>query len=125
MFPNSVFNNNPDQIQLFQPVPLAVDRTRFICWELFYGPAGDDDPDYAQYVDAASAHWTTLKGVVEEDLFVFAQLDKTRHSMGYRRNIFSSRECKPTEYHRTMDHCVRGGSAMDRWHDQPAGAWRR
>ena len=46
VFPNTVFNNNPDQIQLFQPIPLAVDRTRFICWELVYDAEGDDDPEY-------------------------------------------------------------------------------
>lgn len=125
VFPNSVFNNNPDQIQLFQPIPLAVDRTRFICWELIYAPDGDDDPEYERYLDGAMAHWAVLKDVVAEDLFVFAQLDRTRHSMGYQRNTFSSRECKPTEYHRTMDLCIQGGSPMDRWADQPAGSWRR
>ncbi len=30
IFPTSVFNNNPDQIQLFQAVPLGPERTRFI-----------------------------------------------------------------------------------------------
>ncbi len=121
IFPNSVFNNNPDQIQLFQPIPLAADRTRFICWELVYGPDGDDDPDYERYLSNAKQHWSALRAVVEEDLFVFEQLSRTRDSSGYRQNIFSARECKPTSYHRTMDHCVTGASAMDLWRDHPAG----
>jgi phenylpropionate dioxygenase-like ring-hydroxylating dioxygenase large terminal subunit len=115
VFPNAVFNNNPDQIQLFQPVPAAVDRTRFICWELMYRPEGGDDADYPAYREAADVRWKRLREVVEEDLFVFAEVGATRDSMGYTQNIFSTRECKPTRYHQTMEHCVRGGSAMDMW----------
>jgi phenylpropionate dioxygenase-like ring-hydroxylating dioxygenase large terminal subunit len=121
IFPNSVFNNNPDQIQLFQPIPLAEDRTRFICWELVYTPAGDDDPEYDRYIETTRVRWEELQRVVGEDLYLFEQLARTRHSMGYRENIFSTRECKPTSYHETMDHCVQGGSPMDRWQDHPAG----
>ena len=117
IFPNTVFNNNPDQIQLFQPIPLAVDRTRFICWELVYGPSGDDDPEYAGYIESVTAHWNALRGVVEEDLYVFEQLSRTRDSMGYRQNVLSTRECKITAYHRTMDRVVHGGNAMDCWAD--------
>ena len=36
VFPNTVFNCNPDQIQVFKPMPIDVDRTRFLCWELMY-----------------------------------------------------------------------------------------
>jgi len=118
VFPNTVFNNNPDQIQVFQPIPLSVDVTRFICWELIYGPDGDDDPTYPAYLDAAKARWAELKGVIEEDLFVFGEVGATAQSMAYRQNIFSTRECKPTKYHETMDHCVSGGSAMDLWQSQ-------
>ena len=121
VFPNSVFNNNPDQIQLFQPIPLAVDRTRFICWELIYGPSGDDDLEYERYLSSTKLRWEELQGVVAEDVFVFNELARTRDSMGYRQNIFSSRECKPTAYHRTMDHCIQGGNAMDRYQQHPAG----
>ena len=113
VFPNSVFNNNPTDIQLFQPIPLSVDRTRFICWELIYGPDGEDDPEYPAYKARALAHWEALKGIVAEDLFVFGELDSTRHSMGYTKNTFSSRECKPTEYHRTMDRMIRDASGPE------------
>jgi phenylpropionate dioxygenase-like ring-hydroxylating dioxygenase large terminal subunit len=121
VFPNTVFNN-PRHIQVFQPIPLAVDRTRFICWELVY-PDDGTDPDYPAYWDATMAHWETLKGVVAEDLFVFAELDATRHSMGYRQNVFSRRECKPTVYHHTMDHMVAGGDPLDPegWHPAAGG----
>ncbi len=113
VFPNTVFNNNPDQIQLFQPVPLDVDRTRFICWELMYGPDGDDDDEFASYQRAAMAHWSILQRVVGEDVFIFEELASTRNSMAYEANVFSARECKLTHYHRVMDHVVGGNSAMD------------
>ncbi|MDH4170668.1 MAG: aromatic ring-hydroxylating dioxygenase subunit alpha [Acidimicrobiia bacterium] len=119
VFPNTVFNNNPDQIQLFQPVPLSVDSTRFICWDLMYGPEGDDDRDHPAYLEAALNHWAMLQRVVGEDLFVFSELAATRDSMGYRRNVFSEREAKLTHYHRVMEHCLAGGEAMDFW-DQSA-----
>ena len=123
VFPNSVFNNNPDQIQLFNPIPLSVDRTRFICWELIYGPAEGEDPtSYAAYHAGTMERWAELQKVVGEDVFVYRELAATRHSMGYTQNLFGAKECKPTEYHRTMDHCVAGGNPMDRWSDHPAGA---
>ena len=120
VFPNTVFNNNPDQIQIFQPIPLAVDKTRFITWELIYGPAqGETAADYRSYFDETIERWEHLKGVVAEDVFVFKELASTRHSMAYTRNLFGAKECKPTEYHRTMDHCVAGGNPMDRYLDHP------
>ena len=62
IFPNSVFNNNPTDIQLFQPIPMSVDHTKFICWELFYKPDEPDDPDYDEYNVRAAQHWDVLKG---------------------------------------------------------------
>ena len=122
VFPNTVFNNNPRHIQVFQPIPISVDLTRFVLWELIYPPDGPDDAGYADYLDKTMAHWAVLQGVIEEDVFVFNELNATRHSAGYRRNIFGAQECKPIEYHATMDHIVQGGSAMDRWKDHPASA---
>lgn len=119
VFPTSVFNNNPDQIQLFQAVPLGPERTRFITWELIYGPqAGEDPAAYARYHAATMRRWDELKEVVSEDVFVFNELSATRHSMGYRSNRFGRGEVKIAEYHRTMDHCIQGGSAMDRYQEQ-------
>ncbi len=122
IFPNTVFNNNPRHIQVFQPIPQSVDVTKFVLWELIYAPDGDDDTAYPAYLEATLAHWQALQGIVEEDIFVFNELSATRHSQGYTRNVFGTHECKPTEYHATMDHILRGGSAMDRWSDHPASA---
>lgn len=108
VFPNAVFNNNPDQIQLFNPIPLDVDTTRFICWELIYGEESPGDPDYPAYHAAAMAHWEALKAIVGQDLFVFSQLAKTRHSAGYTRQVLSTRECKIAAYHRHMDDLISG-----------------
>jgi phenylpropionate dioxygenase-like ring-hydroxylating dioxygenase large terminal subunit len=121
VFPNTVFNNNPTDIQLFQPIPMSVDRTKFICWELIYKPDGPDDPDYDDYITKATLHWDVLKGVVAEDLFVFGELDATRHSMAYRQNTFSSRECKPTMYHRTMDAMLQGQNPLDEFKTKHPG----
>jgi|GEM_PF-224080 phenylpropionate dioxygenase-like ring-hydroxylating dioxygenase large terminal subunit len=117
VFPNAIFNNNPDQIQVFQPIPLTADTTRFICWELIYGPNGDDDTEYESYLAGAIERWAHLKEVVEEDLFVFGEVGAASQSMGYTQNIFSTRECKLTRYHEVMDHCVGGGSALDFYDD--------
>ena len=120
LFPNTVFNNNPRHIQIFQPIPLSVDLTRFVLWELIYPQdEGEDDATYADYFDKTMAHWQALQGVIEEDVFIFNELAATRHSMGYEKNIFGDNECKPVAYHATMDHVVNGGSAMDRWNDYP------
>jgi phenylpropionate dioxygenase-like ring-hydroxylating dioxygenase large terminal subunit len=118
IFPNTVFNNNPDQIQVFNPIPMGPTTTRFITWELIYGPDDSETAEqYQEYYDGTMARWEELKKVVSEDVWVYKELRATRDSMGYTKNIFGTRECKPTEYHRTMDHCVRGGSPMDRWSD--------
>ena len=120
VFPNSVFNNNPDQIQLFQPIPLGPERTRFITWELIYAPQADEDPDsYAEYHQGTMRRWQELKGVVAEDVFVFGEVSATRHSMGYQRNLLGRGEVKIAAYHRTMDHCIQGGSPMDRYNAPP------
>lgn len=107
VFPNTVFNNNPDHIQVFNPIPLDVDTTRFICWELIYAPDGADDPEYERYLKHTMAHWAALKDIVAEDLFIFGELAGTKHSMGYNRNVLSTRECKIVAYHQHMDERIR------------------
>jgi phenylpropionate dioxygenase-like ring-hydroxylating dioxygenase large terminal subunit len=96
VFPTAVFNCNPTHIQLFRSVPLAVDRSRFECWELQYSD-GDDD-----YVTKVNEHWGRLKGVVAEDVEIWDEVAATRQSSGYRRNILNNRECKITAFHRTV-----------------------
>lgn len=97
IFPNQVFNNNPSHIQLFHPVPLAVDRTRFECWELWY------DSDEPSYLDKVGPHWEHLKEVVAEDVEIFCEWAAAARSSAYTRNIFSERECKLTAFHETCD----------------------
>lgn len=97
IFPNQVFNNNPEHIQLFHPVPLGVDRTRFECWELWY------DSDEQDYLDKVGPHWEHLKEVVAEDVEIFCEWAAASRSSGYTRNIFSERECKLTAFHETCD----------------------
>jgi len=96
LFPTAVFNCNPTHIQLFRSVPLAVDRSRFECWELQY-PDGDEE-----YVTKVNEHWGRLKGVVAEDVEIWEEVAATRQSSGYRRNILNDRECKITAFHRTV-----------------------
>jgi phenylpropionate dioxygenase-like ring-hydroxylating dioxygenase large terminal subunit len=93
IFPTTVFNNNPNHIQMFQAIPLTVDSTRFVCWELQYE---GDDPEYRDGVDA---HWERLKTVVAEDVDIFHEAGATKRSSAYRQNIFGDQECKLTHYH--------------------------
>ncbi len=97
IFPTSVFNNNPSHLQLFRAVPLAVDRTRFECWELQY------DDGEQEYVDRVSKHWEHLKEVVGEDVEIFIETGATAKSPAYTRNILNDRECKILAFHRTVD----------------------
>ncbi len=101
VFPNTVFNCNPHHIQVFNPIPIDVDRTRFLCWELIYD--GDrNDPEYEAYYQAMMVHWERLKVVVGEDIDIYQQLKRTKRSSGYTQHVLSERECKLAHYHETM-----------------------
>jgi phenylpropionate dioxygenase-like ring-hydroxylating dioxygenase large terminal subunit len=106
VFPNTVFNCNPEHIQVFNPIPIEVDRTRFLCWELYY-PGDESDPEYAAYRQRQAAHWETLKGVVGEDIGIYEQMKRTKRSSGYRENILNEREFKIAHYHETMARMIR------------------
>ena len=105
IFPNTIYNCNPGHIQVFNPIPIDVDRTRFLCWQLIY-PGDRADPEYNEYFNKMQAHWTTLQAVVAEDIAVYDQLARTKRSSGYTQHILSDRECKIAHYHETMDRLV-------------------
>jgi choline monooxygenase len=97
VFPTGVFNNNPTHVQLFRSVPLAVDRTRFECWELQYPPDGDQE-----YLDGVTKHWERLKVVVAEDIEIYGEVGATKESSAYRRNLLNDHECKITHFHEVV-----------------------
>jgi phenylpropionate dioxygenase-like ring-hydroxylating dioxygenase large terminal subunit len=101
VFPNTVFNCNPEHIQVFNPIPIDVDRTKFLCWELIY-PGDRNDPEYEQYYQRMITHWEHLKVVVGEDIAIYDQLARTKRSSAYRQNILNSREFKIAHYHEHM-----------------------
>ena len=106
VFPNTIFNCNPEHIQVFTPIPIDVDRTRFLCWEIIY--AGDpDDPEYASYYERTMRHWNSLERVVGEDIGIYEQLERTKRSSGYRHHVLNDRECKIADYHDRMDRKIR------------------
>ena len=106
VFPNTVFNCNPPHIQVFNPIPIDVDRTRFLCWELIY-PGDETDTDYQQYLDTTMQSWEHLKVVVSEDIMIYDQLARTKRSSGYTQHILNERECKIAHYHQQMDQRIR------------------
>jgi phenylpropionate dioxygenase-like ring-hydroxylating dioxygenase large terminal subunit len=106
VFPNTIYNCNPEHIQVFNPIPVDVDRTKFLCWQLIY-PGDRDDPVYDAYFTRMGAHWQTLQAVVAEDISVYEQLARTKRSSGYTQHILSERECKLAHYHETMDRLIR------------------
>ncbi len=101
VFPNTVFNCNPEHIQVFNPIPIDVDRTKFLCWQIVY-PGSDTDPEYVEYRERMQAHWDHLKDVVAEDIAIYDQLARTKRSSAYRANILNEREFKIAHYHETM-----------------------
>ena len=106
VFPNTVFNCNPGHLQVFDPIPIDVDRTKFLCWQLVY-PGDHDDPEYQLYWKSTMAHWEALKVVVSEDIMIYNQLARTKRSSGYAKHILSERECKIAHYHEQMDARIR------------------
>lgn len=104
--PNTIFNCNPEHIQVFQPIPIDVDRTRFLCWELIY-PGDRNDPEYDDYFTRMSAHWEHLKVVVGEDIDIYQQLKRTKRSSAYKRHILNARECKIAHYHENIARLIR------------------
>ena len=108
VFPNTVFNCNPEHIQVFNPIPIDVDRTRFLCWELIY-PGDPDDPEYADVPRPDDEALGGLKRVVGEDIEIYDQLERTKRSSGYTKHILSERECKIAHYHEKMDRKIREG----------------
>ena len=106
VFPNTVFNCNPEHIQVFNPIPIDVDRTRFLCWQLVY-PGDEHDPEYIEYRRQMAGHWEHLKVVVGEDIAIYGELARTKRSSGYTQHILSERECKIAHYHETMARMIR------------------
>ncbi len=116
VFPTTIFNCNPDQIQIFNPVPLGPEKTKFVLWELIYGPeAMETDAQYAEYRAAALSRWNKLQATIGEDIMMFAELAATKHSSAYSQNLFGAHDFKLTEFHRTVAHCRNGGSPLDRF----------
>ena len=109
VFPNAVFNCNPEHIQVFNPVPIDVDRTRFQCFEIYYD--GDQsDPEYAAYRTRTLGLWEHLQRVVGEDIDIYEQLARTKRSSAFAKNILNEREFKIAHYHRRMDDKIQGRS---------------
>lgn len=106
VFPNTVYNCNPEHIQVFNPIPIDVDRTKFLCWQLIYD--GDlEDPAYAEYHADTMKRWEHLKKVVGEDIEIYEQLERTKRSSAYTQNVLNEREFKIAHYHENMDHKIR------------------
>jgi phenylpropionate dioxygenase-like ring-hydroxylating dioxygenase large terminal subunit len=106
LFPTSVFNNNPEHIQLFRAVPLSVGRSRFETWELQY------DVDDADYTERTTRHWEHLKRVVAEDVDEWSNMAAVKNSTAYRQNILNDHECKITHFHRVCDDMIAGGTGL-------------
>ena len=106
VFPNTTFNCNPEHIQVFNPIPIDVDRTKFLCWQIIY-PGDRNDPEYAEYYDRTMEKWDHLKDVVGEDISIYTQLARTKRSSGYTEHILSEREFKIAHYHDQMDARIR------------------
>ncbi len=112
VFPNTVFNCNPNHVQVFNPIPIDVDRTRFLCWELIY-PGDRNDPVYEAYFQDTMVHWDRLKIVVGEDIDIYQQLKRTKRSSGYTHHVLSERECKIAHYHENIARMISSIDELD------------
>ncbi len=107
IFPLGVFNNNPEHLQLFRPIPIAHNKTRFETWELWY------KSDDADYLERTQRHWDHLKIVVGEDVWTWEDVNATSRSMFYKENFFNDRECKIPYFHNMVNRLVEEGVARD------------
>lgn len=107
IFPTSVFNNNPEHLQLFRAVPITHNKTRFETWELWYK---SDDQDY---LNRTQRHWDHLKIVVGEDIWTWEDIAATSRSSFYKRNFFNDRECKIPAFHHQIQRLIDEGIARD------------
>ncbi len=103
---DTVFNCNPEHIQVFNPIPIDVDRTRFLCWELQY-PTDPDNADDAAYRARVDEHWEHLKVVVGEDIDIYQQLKRTKRSSAYTEHILNDREFKLAHYHEKIAEMIK------------------
>ena len=71
VFPNTVFNCNPEHIQVFNPIPIDVDRTKFLCWELVLPRRRGPTPSTPSTSERMLRHWERLKVVVGEDISIY------------------------------------------------------
>jgi hypothetical protein len=107
VFPNTTFNCNPDQIQVFNPDPdrRRPDALRVLGAAL---PGRGGRPEYDAYLGRPSRTGSSSRSWSGEDIAIYQQLARTKRSSGYRQNILSERECKIGKYHDTMDAMVLG-----------------
>jgi phenylpropionate dioxygenase-like ring-hydroxylating dioxygenase large terminal subunit len=107
IFPSGVFNNNPEHLQLFRPVPLSHNKTRFETWELWY--KSDDEA----YLDRTERHWEHLKVVVGEDVWTWEDIAATSRSMYYKENVYNDREGKIPFFHNQVNDLIVEGQRRD------------
>jgi phenylpropionate dioxygenase-like ring-hydroxylating dioxygenase large terminal subunit len=107
IFPSGVFNNNPEHLQLFRPVPLSHNKTRFETWELWY------KSDDADYLDRTERHWEHLKVVVGEDVWTWEDIAATSRSMYYKENVYNDREGKIPFFHNQVNNLIEEGKRRD------------
>ena len=102
VFPNTVFNCNPEHIQVFNPIPIDVDRTKFLCWQLFY-PGDETDPEYAEYKQRMLRALGAPEGRRRRGhQHLRRSSPAPSGSSGYQKHILSSREFKIAHYHEKM-----------------------
>lgn len=102
IFPNTIFNCFYNHLQLFQPIPVSVDRTKFLCWELLY--KGDEqDLRYARYKNKSIRDWDQFKIVINQDISIYNELNRTKNSIAFNNQILSERENKILRYHKSMN----------------------
>jgi len=102
IFPNSIFNCFNNHIQIFQPIPVDVSTTKFLCWELLY-KGNEEDIRYLRYRNKSIRDWTQFKKVINEDIAIYDQLKRTKKSIAFNSQILSERENKIFRYHETMN----------------------
>ena len=107
VFPNTVFNCNPEHIQVFNPIPIDVDRTRFLCWEIDL-PGRRQRPRVRRLPPADAGPLGAPEGRRRRGHRDLPAAGTHEALERLSRDILNARECKIAHYHETMAQMIQG-----------------
>jgi phenylpropionate dioxygenase-like ring-hydroxylating dioxygenase large terminal subunit len=103
-FPHTIFSCFPTHLQMWSAWPVAPQRTVVAAYQMVGAPP--EGMDAEKWARQGDRDWADFMGVFDEDVEIINGFAKTMHSIGYRRNIFSTAESRLTAFHEEVNRRV-------------------